>query len=87
MNNLIAILFSLVLLCAIAITLYRVLYGSSLADRVIAFDLIAALLIAKLVIWSVSLDNVFLLEIAVAIALVGFLATVALARYLELRER
>ena len=64
---------------------FRLVRGPEPADRVVALDLITVLLIAITSLIALRTENVLYLDPALALALVGFLATVALARYLELR--
>lgn len=79
-------LLSFVLFAAITLAFIRLCLGPTIPDRIIAFDLIAALFMAQLILWSFHYGNPFLIEIAAGIALVSFIATVALARYLECRR-
>ena len=64
---------------------YRLVRGPEPADRVVALDLITVLLIAITSLIALRTENVLYLDPALALGLVGFLATVALARYLERR--
>ncbi len=61
----------------------RLARGPSLADRVIAFDLLAAFGIAILAAYSVVTGETAYLDVGLLLALVSFLGTVAFARYLE----
>lgn len=63
----------------------RLLRGPSLADRVVAVDYVTLLLVAVAALLAVLLDEPEILDLALVLALVGFLATVALARYVERR--
>ena len=64
---------------------FRLVRGPEPADRVVALDLITVLLIAITSLIALRTENVLYLDPALALGLVGFLATVALARYLERR--
>ncbi len=64
---------------------FRLVRGPEPADRVVALDLITVLLVAITSLIALRTENVLYLDPALALALVGFLATVALARYLEAR--
>lgn len=61
----------------------RLVLGPSLADRVVAMDAIATMVIGALVLVSVATGQALLLDIALAIALVVFLGTIALATTIE----
>lgn len=61
----------------------RMYLGPTAADRIVALDLVTILLIAITSLFALQLDNAAYLDLGLALALVGFLATVAFARYLE----
>jgi multicomponent Na+:H+ antiporter subunit F len=64
-----------------ALTVFRLLRGPTLADRVVALDMLALLGIGFIGVFSVATQQYAFLDVAIALALVGFLATVAFARY------
>ena len=68
---------------AILLAFVRLARGPSLADRVIAFDLLATFGIATLAAYSVVTGQIAYLDVGLMLALVSFLATVAFAHYLE----
>lgn len=63
----------------------RLLLGPSPADRVVSLDLITVLLIAITSLLALQLENSAYLDLGLVLALIGFLATVAFARYIEQR--
>ncbi len=63
----------------------RLVLGPSLADRVVSLDLVTVLLIAITAILALKTGEAVYLDLGLALALVGFLATVAFARYAERR--
>ncbi len=62
---------------------WRIFKGPGMADRIIALDLFAAVLMAKLCLLAILHDLFVLLDVATAIAVIAFIATVAMARFLE----
>jgi multicomponent Na+:H+ antiporter subunit F len=77
---LVAVLF---LIVAMLSALYRLLVGPSLADRVVALDMVSMLMVVFLVVFRmVSGVNAYMYA-AIALALIAFLATVAFAHYIE----
>ncbi len=62
----------------------RLILGPSRADRVVSLDLITILLVAIAAQLSLMYEVAAYLDLGLAIALIGFLATVAFARYIEL---
>ncbi|MEM8550684.1 MAG: monovalent cation/H+ antiporter complex subunit F [Verrucomicrobiota bacterium] len=65
---------------------YRIIRGPMMVDRVVALDLIGALIMGQFILLVFSSGFVSYLEVAAAIAVVSFLATVAFARILENKE-
>lgn len=63
----------------------RLVLGPSLADRVVSLDLVTVLLIAIAALLALRTGEAGYLDLGLALALVGFLATVAFARYAERR--
>ncbi|WP_297111768.1 cation:proton antiporter [uncultured Devosia sp.] len=81
-----ATLISLILLgAALLVSLVRIVIGPSLSDRVLALDLLAVVAMGFIGAIAVRTGLWLYLDIAIALALLGFLATVALARYILLR--
>lgn len=61
----------------------RVVNGPSLADRIVALDLVAYLAIGFLATFAVLADESTYIDAALVLALLAFLGTVAVARYIE----
>lgn len=68
---------------AIVLALVRLVRGPERADRIVALDLISVLIVSFLAVFALYQDEPAYLDVAIAYALVAFLGTVALARYLE----
>jgi multicomponent Na+:H+ antiporter subunit F len=74
----------LTMLAAAALVAFvRLLRGPSLPDRVVAIDLIGVLSVGLIVVISAATGVAALLDVAIVIALVSFVGTVAYARYVE----
>lgn len=76
-----SIAFSLVGL-AVIFAFWRLLLGPTAADRVLALDTLYVNTIALLVLFGIYLGNNIYFEAALLIALMGFVGTVALCKYL-----
>jgi multicomponent Na+:H+ antiporter subunit F len=63
----------------------RLWRGPSLPDRVVALDLIASLSICIIAVYGMGTAQPVLLDVAIVLALLSFLGTIAFARYLERR--
>lgn len=73
------------ILLGLAVAFIRLAIGPSLADRVVALDMMTISIIAFCGVYAMAVDDPSFLDVAIVLALVGFLATVALARYAERR--
>ena len=62
---------------------WRLLAGPSLPDRVLALDTLAINAVALVVLLGLRWQTPLLFEAALIVALLGFVGTVALARYLS----
>jgi multicomponent Na+:H+ antiporter subunit F len=72
-----------ILSAALILAFVRVARGPSLPDRVVALDLSGTLVLGIIAAYGVLASQPVFLDVAIALALVAFLGTVALARYLE----
>lgn len=68
---------------AIAVGMIRLWRGPTLADRVVALDMMTSAIIGFCGLYAVKAQVEGYLDIAVALALVSFVSVVALARYAE----
>jgi multicomponent Na+:H+ antiporter subunit F len=67
------------------LALFRLIRGPSLPDRVIALDLTAVLVVGMIGVFIIESEEPVFLQAAAVLALIGFLGTIAFARYLERR--
>lgn len=74
-----------ILTLALVISLARIVIGPTLSDRVLALDLLTVVAMGFIGAVAIRTGLMLYLDIAIALALLGFLATVALARYILLR--
>lgn len=65
--------------------LARAVIGPSLADRVVAIDGLVVTIVAGVLLASAQERTPLFLDVAVVVAVVGFLATAAAARFIERR--
>lgn len=78
------ILTSLVMLgLAMFCSLIRFFIGPRTPDRIVAFDLLASLVLASLLITGIATGSEFYLQTVLGFSLVLFLGTVALSKYLD----
>ncbi len=67
------------------ITVFKVIKGPTLPDRVLALDLLVGAAIGFIALLGIKTGFTLYLDIAIALGLVGFLATVAFARFILAR--
>ena len=63
----------------------RLVIGPTLADRIVALDLMSILAVAFIAAFALGSGQKEHLDVALALALVAFLATLAFGRYIELK--
>jgi multicomponent Na+:H+ antiporter subunit F len=71
-----------ILSLSLLVTAIRIVLGPGLPDRVLALDLITTIGIAFIGVIAIRTGFTLYLDIAIALTLLGFLSTVALARYI-----
>lgn len=76
-----------VLVILFFVALYRVVTGPALPDRMLALDLMGANVIGLIIVYSIMKNQPIFLDVVVLLVMLGFLASVAFAYYLEKRER
>lgn len=67
---------------AILLNLYRLAMGPDIVDRILALDTLMINSIALIVLFDIRLSLGVLFEAAMLIALMGFIGTVAMTKYL-----
>lgn len=70
------------MLISFLLTIFRLVRGPTFADRAVALDMLALLGIGFIGVIAVKTEDWAYLDVAIALALVGFLATVGFARYI-----
>lgn len=70
------------LLLAAVLTVVRLVLGPTLADRILALDVLTTLAIGMIAAFAIRTSFALYLDIAISLGLLGFLSTVAFARYL-----
>jgi multicomponent Na+:H+ antiporter subunit F len=78
--------FVILLVIAALAGFYRLLNGPTSADRVIALDLLFAIGIALCICAAITSNSTGFLDVAIGLALVGFVATIAWARLIDLQS-
>ncbi|NNJ10749.1 cation transporter [Chloroflexales bacterium ZM16-3] len=72
-----------VLVISLALTMARLLIGPSIPDRAMSFDMVMIHVVGLGAISAVLTNESILIDAVIIVAVLGFLGTVALARYIE----
>lgn len=72
---------------AMALSFIRLVRGPSLPDRVVALDLIAVTSAGFITVYAIETNQQVFIDVAIVMALITFLGTVAFAQYVERRSR
>jgi multicomponent Na+:H+ antiporter subunit F len=68
---------------AIVIALYRIIFGPSLPDRVIALDMIGVNLITAIAIVSIILNTKAFFDVILILGVLAFISTIAFSKFIE----
>lgn len=85
MNAIVATVIFGLLLLALMLSSLRLVIGPSAADRVVALEVIASIMIGMLATYAVFYRVPQALDVAMVLALTGFLAAIGVSRYLVQR--
>ncbi len=72
-----------ILALSLCLSLYRLIIGPSLADRIASLDLISMIITSMMCTYSILSNDTIYIDVAIAVVLVTFLSTVAFSRYKE----
>ena len=75
-----------ILAISVVFVFIRFFKGPSLSDRVVALDLLITIGIGIIAVYSIIYEQPTFLDIAMILALIAFLGTVAFSYYIEKRE-
>jgi len=76
----VALVFGMVAV-AMALNLWRLVIGPAMADRILALDTLTINTIALVMLLDMALDTTVFFEAALILAVMGFVGTVALAKF------
>ena len=74
---------SIALMAGCSLCLYRIFRGPTAADRMVSIDILGILIVGFCAIFAISTRKDFYLNIALAWAVLSFIGTLTLAKYLE----
>ena len=71
---------------AMLLSLWRLLRGPTVPDRILALDTLSVTAIAELMLFGMYLDSAIYFEAALIIAMLGFCSTVMLSKFVLRRD-
>lgn len=71
------------LMLAMVFTLYRLLKGPTFSDQIAAMDLLASIIIGIILVYGMLINNRMYFDIAIIIALVSFIGTIAISTFIK----
>jgi multicomponent Na+:H+ antiporter subunit F len=74
------------LIVTIALCLYRVIKGPTIADRVVTIEVIGVIVVGICVVLSISTGKAYLIDIGIAWIILSFIGTLTMAKYLGRRR-
>jgi len=80
------IVFLIVATCFVFFTLlsmFRIGLGPTVADRVVGLDTLNTMVVATMIVLGAAFDQVIFVDVAIIYALLSFVGTLYVARYLE----
>lgn len=77
------IIVSLFLLLSIFLSLIRVIMGPTAPDRIVGIDTINTIIISGMVVFGAVFQAVIYIDVAIVYALLSFISTLFIAKYLE----
>ena len=71
------------LMLAIVMALIRVIKGPTAPDRVVGLDTINTMVIVSMVVFGLAVKSVIYIDVAIVYALLSYISTLFIAKYLE----
>jgi multicomponent Na+:H+ antiporter subunit F len=78
---------AVLLMIFILISLFRLILGPTVPDRVVALDTINTLVIAGMILFGAAFDSIIYIDVAIVYALLSYIATLYIAKYMERRTK
>ncbi len=75
------------LLLAMLISLYRLISGPTVYNRIVALDLIASIVMGFILLYSVVVNKALYFDVVIIISLISFIGTVSISTYLKTKKQ
>jgi len=77
----------ILLLMAMLISLYRLISGPTVYNRIVALDLIASIVMGFILLYSVVVNKALYFDVVIIISLISFIGTVSISTYLKTKKQ
>ncbi len=84
--NISLIISFLLLLGALIITLFRLITGPTIYDRIVSLDLIASIVMGFILLYSIVVNKAVYFDVVIVISLIAFIGTVSISTYLKTKK-
>lgn len=74
---------AIALVVFVVVALIRLILGSTIPDRLVALDTMNTIVIVIMIILGAAFKEVFLIDVAIVYALLSFITTLFIAKYIE----
>lgn len=74
---------AIVLTVCVIIALVRLILGSTIPDRIVALDTINTIVIVIMIVLGAAYKEIILIDVAIVYALLSFVTTLFIAKYIE----
>jgi multicomponent Na+:H+ antiporter subunit F len=74
------------LLLSLILSMYRLIMGPHINDRIVALDLIASIVMGFVLLFSISAREMVYFDLVIVISLVSFMGTIGISTYLRARK-
>lgn len=81
-NEYYLIVLSVLLLCII-MAIIRIIRGPTAPDRIVGLDTINTIVVSGMVVFGAAVNQVIIIDVAIVYALLSFVTTLFIAKYLE----
>jgi multicomponent Na+:H+ antiporter subunit F len=71
------------LLISITMAIIRVIKGPTAPDRIVGLDTINTIVIVGMIVFGTAFDEIIYIDVAIVYALLSFISTLFIAKYLE----
>ena len=79
------VFFCMLVVC-VALCLYRIFRGPTSADRMVGIDILGIIMVIFCVLLALTTGREYYMNVAIAWSVLGFISTIALAKFLEGRN-